>query len=90
MNELDENIGKIYVEGDYYFLEKIYSGLANLIEEEPIVKKRAKKHNFKLVSSKWIMEINPFYHIETILNKSKKNKAEKNRYRLKIKLKYKQ
>tara|TARA_R100000234_G_scaffold118710_1_gene99752 strand:+ start:4404 stop:4673 length:270 start_codon:yes stop_codon:yes gene_type:complete len=87
MNELDENIGKIYVEGDYYFLEKIYASLADLINEEPIVKKRAKNHSFKLISSKWFMELNPFYHIETILNKSK-TKPEKNRYRLKIKLKY--
>ena len=88
MRDLDENIGKIYVENDFYYLEKVYTCMANMIIEEPEVKKRAKKHNFKIVSCKWYIEKNPYYYIEKII-KEKKQDTDKNRYRFKLKLSYK-
>ena len=42
MKKLDENIGKIYHENGYYYLEKIYNSLVELMSEEASVKKRAK------------------------------------------------
>tara|TARA_R100000654_G_scaffold16524_5_gene34660 strand:- start:719 stop:988 length:270 start_codon:yes stop_codon:yes gene_type:complete len=88
MKELDENMGKIYVENDFYYLEKVYTCMEEMMIEEPEVKKRAKKHNFKIVSCKWYIEKNPFHHIEKILNETKKE-IDKNRYRFKLKLTYK-
>ncbi len=88
MRELDENIGKIYVKDDFYYLEKVYSCLATMIEEEPEVKRRALRHNFHIVNVDWSMEKNPYFHIEQILNEEDKE-VDKNRYRLKFKLEYK-
>lgn len=88
MKELDENTGKIYVEDDFYYLEKIYTCLAEMIKEEAMVKRRAERHHFKVVETDWIIEDNPFYYIETILNETGKT-IDKNRYRYKLKLEYK-
>jgi len=88
MKELDENTGKIYVEDDFYYLEKIYTCLAEMIKEEAMVKRRAERHHFKVVETDWIIEDNPFYYIETILDETGKT-IDKNRYRYKLKLEYK-
>tara|TARA_R100001129_G_C5174804_1_gene205931 strand:+ start:361 stop:633 length:273 start_codon:yes stop_codon:yes gene_type:complete len=88
MKELDENIGKIYHENGYYYLEKIYDSLVELMGEEPRVKKRAKRHGFKIIKSHWHLGENPFYNVETILNADKKKYIDKSRYIYKMKLKY--
>tara|TARA_R100000234_G_scaffold91707_1_gene59870 strand:- start:691 stop:960 length:270 start_codon:yes stop_codon:yes gene_type:complete len=88
MKELDENTGKIYVKDDFYYLEKIYTCLAEMIKEEAMVKRRAERHHFKVVETDWIIEDNPFYYIETILDETGKT-IDKNRYRYKLKLEYK-
>ena len=88
MKELDENTGKIYVEDDFYYLEKIYTCLDEMIRDEAMVKRRAERHHFKVVETDWIIEDNPFYHIETILDETGKT-IDKNRYRYKLKLEYK-
>ena len=53
-----------------------------------MVKRRAERHHFKVVETDWIIEDNPFYHIETILDETGKT-IDKNRYRYKLKLEYK-
>ena len=88
MKELDENIGKIYHKNGYYYLEKIYDSLVELIGEEPRVKKRAKRHGFKIIKSHWHLGKNPFYNVEAILNAGKKKYIDKSRYIYKMKLKY--
>ena len=69
-------------------LEKIYDSLVELIGEEPRVKKRAKRHGFKIIKSHWHLGKNPFYNVEAILNAGKKKHVEKSRYIYKMKLKY--
>ena len=88
MKKLDENIGKIYHENGYYYLEKIYNSLVELMSEEASVKKRAKRHGFKIIKSHWHLGKNPFYNVEAILNAGKKKYIDKSRYIYKMKLKY--
>tara|TARA_R110000737_G_scaffold308636_1_gene316740 strand:+ start:1284 stop:1556 length:273 start_codon:yes stop_codon:yes gene_type:complete len=88
MRKLDADTGKIYSKDDFYYLEKVYNGLAELIDEEFGVKKRAKQHGFKIISSCWSAESNPHYYIQTIINDFNTDNLDELRYVLKLKLKY--
>ena len=88
MRKLDTDLGKIYNKGNFYYLEKIYEDLADLINEEAEIKKRAKKHGFKIIKTNWEMEKNPYYYIETIINDSNDSYVDELRYVFKVKLKY--
>tara|TARA_R100001244_G_C5115129_1_gene122112 strand:+ start:95 stop:367 length:273 start_codon:yes stop_codon:yes gene_type:complete len=88
MKELDKDLGKIYNKGDFYYLEKIYEDLGELINEESEIKKRAKRHGFKIIKSNWEIEKNPYYYIETIINDSNDKYVDELRYVFKVKLKY--
>tara|TARA_R100000654_G_scaffold22651_2_gene44886 strand:- start:7526 stop:7795 length:270 start_codon:yes stop_codon:yes gene_type:complete len=87
MKKIDKDLGKVYTKDNYYYLEKIYEKLGQLIDEEPIIKKRAKSYGFKVVKSSWHMEDNPYYYIQTIVNDSKKG-IDELRYVCRLKLKY--
>jgi len=89
MKKLDEDLGRIYHKDDFYYLEKIFDDLGGLIEQEPIIKARAKKHGFKIIKSNWVVEKNPNYYIETIINNFSTDGIDQLRYVFKIKLKYK-
>ena len=88
MRELDADIGKIYSKNNFYYLEKIYADLSELIAEEDSIKKRAKKHGFKVIKSNWLIEDNPYYYVQTVLNNYKTKGLDPLRYIYKIKLKY--
>ena len=88
MRKLDADLGKIYHKNDFYYLEKIYEDLAELINEEEEIKTRAKRHGFKIIKTNWEMEKNPYYYIETIINDSNDRYVDKLRYVFKVKLKY--
>ena len=88
MRKLDADLGKIYHKDGFYYLEKIFDDLSELIEEEPTIKKRAKKHGFRIIKSHWTMEENPHYYIETIMNDYNTKGLNKLRYVFNIKLKY--
>ena len=88
MRKLDTDLGKIYHKDDFYYLEKIYEDLADLINEEAEIKKRAKRHGFKIIKTNWEMEKNPYYYIETIINDSNDSYVDELRYVFKVKLKY--
>jgi len=88
MRKLDTDLGKIYHKDDFYYLEKIYEDLGSLIEDEPMIKTRAKKHGFKIIKSNWEVEKNPYYYIETIINDSNDSYVDELRYVFKVKLKY--
>ena len=88
MRKLDTDLGKIYHKNDFYYLEKIYEDLSELINEESEIKKRAKRHGFKIIKTNWEIEKNPYYYIETIINDSNDNYVDKLRYVFKVKLKY--
>ena len=59
-----------------------------MIDSEKEIKLRAKKHGFKVVKANWIMEQNPHYYIETVLNEYDTDDLDPLRYVYKIKLKY--
>ena len=88
MRELDKDLGKIYNKDDFYYLEKIYEDLAELIDEEEEIKTRAKRHGFKIIKTNWALEKNPYYYIETIINDSNDKHINELRYVFKVKLKY--
>ena len=88
MRKLDTDLGKIYHKNDFYYLEKIYENLAELIRDESLIKTRAKKHGFKTIKSNWILEDNPNYYIQTIINDFNTEGLNQLRYVFKLKLKY--
>ena len=88
MRKLDTDLGKIYHKGDFYYLEKIYNNLAELIEDEDEMKDRARRNGFKIIKSNWAIEENPYYYIETILNDYETDGINMIRYLFKLKLKY--
>tara|TARA_R100000458_G_scaffold32083_1_gene29410 strand:- start:482 stop:754 length:273 start_codon:yes stop_codon:yes gene_type:complete len=88
MKELDENIGKIYHKDDYYYLEKVYEDLGGLMDDEPVIKKRAKKYGFKVINTSWHLEPNPHYYVQTIMNDFNTEGLSELRYIFKVKLEY--
>ena len=88
MKELNANLGKIYHKDDYYYLEKIYEDLGELMDDESSIKKRAKKHGFKIIKTNWALETNPYYYVETIINDFDVSGLNQLRYVFKVKLKY--
>ena len=87
--KLDADIGKVYCRGDFYYLEKIFKDLGSLIDEEDEIKRRAKRHGFKIVKSHWEVQSNPNYHIETIINENDTTGLNPLRFVYVVKLKYK-
>ena len=88
MRKLDTDLGKIYHKNDFYYLEKIYDSLIELIEDENEVKARAKRNGFKVIKTNWMIEDNPYYYIETIMNDYETDGIDAIRYVFKLKLKY--
>ena len=88
MRKLDTDLGKIYHIDNYYYLEKIFTNLAELIEDEADIKQRAREHGFRIIKSNWIIESNPYYYIETIINDYNTDGLDPLRYVFKVKLKY--
>ena len=88
MRKLDTDLGKIYHKNNFYYLEKIYDSLTELIEDEDEVKDRARRNGFKIIKSNWALEDNPYYHIETIMNNYETDGIDMIRYVFKLKLKY--
>ena len=88
MKKLDADLGKIYHKDDFYYLEKIYKSMGEMIDEEAEVKRRAKRHGFKVVKSAWSTEANPHYYIETVINDYETEGLDPLRYVYKLKLKY--
>ena len=88
MRKLDTDLGKIYHKNNFYYLEKIYDSLTELIEDEDEVKDRARRNGFKIIKTNWAVEDNPYYHIETIMNDYETDGIDMIRYVFKLKLKY--
>ena len=88
MRKLDTSLGKIYHKNDFYYLEKAYDSLIELIEDEDKVKDRARRNGFKIIKTNWSLEDNPYYYIETIMNDYESGNIDTLRYVFKLKLKY--
>ena len=68
MRELDEDLGKIYKEDGFYYLEKIFYSLDEIIDDEPAIKSLSEGNGFKIIKSSWSIEKNPFYAIDFIMS----------------------
>tara|TARA_R110000737_G_scaffold330621_1_gene346443 strand:- start:425 stop:697 length:273 start_codon:yes stop_codon:yes gene_type:complete len=88
MRKLNSDLGKIYHKNDFYYLEKIYNSLIELIEDEDEVKDRARRNGFKIIKSNWLLEKNPYYYIESIMHDYEIEGVDNLRYIFKVKLKY--
>ena len=66
MREIDKDLGRVYSEGEYYFLEKVFYSLYELMADEQQIKKRARRNNFRVIGSSWAIEDNPHYRITSI------------------------
>ena len=88
MRKLDTSLGKIYHKNDFYYLEKIYDSLIELIEDEDEVKDRARRNGFKIMKTNWVIEENPNYIIESIINDGNTSDINEVRFVFKIKLEY--
>ena len=88
MREIDKDLGKIYHIDDYYYLEKIFDDLYDLMEDERRIKAKAKKNGFIVKDYSWITEDNPNYIIESIINDGDASDVNKVRFVFKVKLEY--
>ena len=88
MRKLDTDLGKIYHKGNFYYLEKVYDSLTELIKDEDRIKDRARRNGFKILKSNWAIEDNPYYYIETIMNDYETDGIDMLRYVFKLKLKH--
>jgi hypothetical protein len=88
MKELGEDIGRIYKENDYFYLEKVFSSLDEVIMEEPSIKVRSKKNGFKIIESSWSIQKNPHYVIEYIMNDGDVPNGSEVRFIYTMKLEY--
>ena len=88
MREIDRDLGKIYHIDDYYYLEKIFDDLCDLMEDERRIKIKAKKSGFIVKDYSWCVEDNPNYVIERIINDGNTSDINEVRFVFKIKLEY--
>tara|TARA_R110002110_G_scaffold303590_5_gene517782 strand:- start:555 stop:869 length:315 start_codon:yes stop_codon:yes gene_type:complete len=84
MKAIETKYGTIFHEDGKYILEKIYRDLGDLIEEEPKIKKRAKKLGFTIEDSIWYIEDNPLYEAEKILQSFAEIEPSEIRFRYKV------
>lgn len=88
MREIDRDLGKIYHIDDYYYLEKIFDNLDELIKDDKRIKAKAKKSGFIVKDYSWNVEDNPNYVIESIINDGNTSDINEVRFVFKIKLEY--
>ena len=88
MREIDRDLGKIYHIDDYYYLEKIFDDLDELIKDDKRIKAKAKKSGFIVKDYSWNVEDNPNYVIESIINDGNTSDINEVRFVFKIKLEY--
>tara|TARA_R100001244_G_scaffold46097_1_gene41343 strand:- start:1063 stop:1335 length:273 start_codon:yes stop_codon:yes gene_type:complete len=88
MREIDRDLGKIYHIDDYYYLEKIFDNLYDLIEDERRIKIKSKKNGFLVKDYSWSVEDNPNYIIASIINDGDTSDINEVRFVFKIKLEY--
>ena len=88
MREIDRDLGKIYHIDDYYYLEKIFDNLDELIKDDKRIKAKAKKSGVVVKDYNWAIEDNPNYIIESIINDGNISDISEVRFVFKIKLEY--
>tara|TARA_R100000900_G_scaffold9138_1_gene8516 strand:- start:803 stop:1075 length:273 start_codon:yes stop_codon:yes gene_type:complete len=88
MRKIDERLGKVYEKDGFFYLEKIYNDLYDLIIEERSIKNKAIENGFVVHDSKWIIKENPELIIENIIYEGDKDMYNENIFVFKVKLEY--
>lgn len=88
MRELNKKDGRVYSLDDFYFLEKNYIDLKDLIDDEKWIKNKSRKNGFRVVSSSWQMQDNPDFTIESVIYGKTLKETSPIRYVFKLKLEY--
>ena len=88
MRELDEDLGKIYKEDDFYHLEKIFYSLEEIMDDESTIKSLSEENGFRIINSSWRIEKNPFYTIDFIMADGCVSVASEVRFVYAMKLEY--
>ena len=88
MRELNRKEGRVYTQDEYYFLEKHYMDLEDLMEDEKWIKRRSKQNGFRIVDSNWCIEDNPDFTIESIIYGKSSKHTSPIRFMFKLKLEY--
>ena len=88
MREVNRKEGRVYSVDDFYFLEKHYIDLLELIEDEVWIVKRSKDNGFKVVTSSWSISDNPDFTIESVIYGKTPKHTSSIRYMLKLQLEY--
>ena len=88
MREIERETGRVYEEDGFFYLEKIYTDLYDLIEEEKNIKNKAVKNNFIVHNYSWAIKKNPSRIIESIIYDGDKSKCNENIFMLEVKLEY--
>ena len=89
MREINRDEGRVYSVNDLYYLEKSYTELSDLMEDEAAIKKRIKKNKFTILNSSWSIEDNLLYGISHMFSRGRKKKSNPISFILKLELKYK-
>ena len=88
MRKLNRKEGKVYTLDDFYFLEKNYIDIMDLIDDEKWIKRRSRENGFRVVSSSWNMQDNPDFTIESVIYGDTPKETSPVRYVFKLKLEY--
>ncbi len=88
MREIERELGKVYEKDGFYYLEKTYEDLYDLILEEKEIRNKAIKSGFVVHDYSWNMKKNPTHIIESIIYDGDKNKYNENIFVFELKLEY--
>ena len=88
MRGLDKRIGRVYEKEGFYYLEKIYDDLSELMIEERSIKNKAIANGFVIHDYSWSVKENPTHLIESIIYEGDKRKYSENVFVFELKLEY--
>ena len=88
MREIEKEYGRVYEKDGFFYLEKIFNDLYDLILEEKEIRNKAIKNNFIVHNHSWNMKKNPSHIIESIIYDGDKSKYNENIFVFKLKLEY--
>ena len=88
MRGIEKELGKVYEKDGFYYLEKIYDDLFDLMLEEKGIRNKAIENGFVVHDYNWSMKKNPPHLIESIIYEGDKSKYNENLFVFKVKLEY--
>jgi hypothetical protein len=88
MREIDRELGRVYEKEGFYYLEKTYDTLSDLMTEERSIRNKAIENGFVVHDYSWNIKKNPTHIIESIVYDGDKSKYNENIFIFEVKLEY--